>query len=867
MTEFEIQIKKLIEEGIALIPDFPDGHERQRTPCVKWKSIQRPFEFLDFIDKCKNVNTDLVEAICGLPSGGGVAGVGLICIDVDSKHKQGFSATILNDFRELYPDLYAKFRIDKTPSGGLHIYYRLNVGDKEFPRGGNIASRYTTDEEKIYRQEKSVCFLELKASELLSRCYPSKGYVRIKGEKLETLSWEDHSIIMTQLRFYNELIRDEYIKPPSSYESRYVDGENPFQKFDKSEEASRVLLDDGWDFYKRSGSFDWYNKKWKKGSREVGATFNNETRLYKIYTTNAELDAKSYSPSNLLCQLRYGNNKKELYEVLVAKGFGRLKPNIERNIVKARVLDGKELPKNFSEEGCALFQKETEKLREKYPFGTFWKEAYKEGGGVDYKISREDLYRISRELGFRKFKEKICWISGYKIEYVQKEFYYNTLKEYIIKGLNEEDVLGLREEESPSLDLINTYEAFLQASGDFTVSRLDNLDLSLVLRSSKKESLKFYKNCYLKIRSDDVEICSYDDMLGIIWNTDIKQRDFHHITDDKILFNSTYYTFLKNAIGLVDDYVLKCMGFYAHDHRDEDGYMIIATEKCESPEDGGGSGKNIFWSLFNLITTFKSTPAVLVNLNTNLLQSWDGQRIFVVSDMPKNFEITFFKDIVTGNATVNKKYINEFEIEIEDMCKIGGSSNFSFDNSDPGIRRRVRPIEFTDYYTLRGGVNKVHGGRMFPKDWDSVELLHFDNIMVIAIQEYLNADSKIEKKDLSDGGWNKQFTQKYNHLHDFIKLNIEEFCALGKVKNEFIKKLYEDYCNESNIFGKWRYSMTIVNKAMIEYCRHRNIGFDSEYTFKENNVQYRGKRFFNSDEEETGLVIELEKKEEKFELF
>lgn len=825
LTKFEQEIKKIVEDvGIALTPDYPIGHyktEKIGTPIIQWTKIDKPNNLLDLLDLIKKNGSNCVQAVCGLPSGG------LVCWDVDSKHKLGFDAIILNDFRELYPDLLAKMKIERTPSGGLHFYYRISLdGLVEFPSGGNIASRYTTIDERIISDKKTACFLEFKARGLLSRCYPSVNYTEVSGS-VGVLSWGEHCCIYEQCKLYDELVKTEYIKTPSAYQPRYNEGENPYEQFDKSEEGSQVLIQDGWSILKSSGQFDWYKKKWKQNSKEVAATFNNATRLYKIFSTNADVDVKSYSPSNLLCQLAFGGNKKALYELLVSKGYGRLKNSIEQSIIKSRVLDDKPLPANFSEEGKKKFEQEKENSKQKYPFGTFWKESVAASGGMDFKISREDIYSVSKELGFRKHKEKICFIKDKIISYVTSEFYYNHLKSYI-----KED----------NIDLLNTYEAFLQSSGEFTIKRLEDLDKSLILRSTKKESLKFFQNCYLRITDVDVEICAYEDVVGLIWETDIKKRDFFRVGLIE-LRKSTYWTFVKNAVGEFNDYILKCIGFYAHDHRDEDGYMVITTEQCENPEDGGGSGKNIFWSLFGLTTTFKTTPAVLISLNTNLLQSWDGQRIFCISDMPRNFEIAFFKDIITGNATVNKKYINEFEVDIEDMCKVGASSNFSFDNSDPGVKRRVRQIEFTNYYTLMGGVNKANNGRMFPKDWDEIEYLHFDNIMIHAIQKYLAAGNKIDIVSMTDTGWKKQFAQKYNHLYDFFKINIENWLFFKDVKNETIKKLYKDYCDENNINLKWQYTAQKMNKALHEFGIHEKIEVKLDYTFYENGITFRGKRF------------------------
>lgn len=850
-AEFNKEIENLTNEGIALIPDYPSDYyieEKRKTPYVKWTGISKPYSFLELHDLVQKHKTNLVECICGEPSGG------LICLDIDSKHYEGFSAIIMNDVVALYPDLWDKMRVEKTPSGGYHFYYKIS-GYLEFPRGGNIASRNTTDSERMIRSDKTVCFLELKAKGLLSRCYPSSGYVRIKDGKwskdgngsyctgIGTLTWDEHCCIISQCKLYDKTIKDEYIKPPASKGDYYISGKNPFECFDKSEDGSLVLPDE-WKVYKQSGKYVWYKKPWKSEKKEVGATFDIERRIYKIWTSAGDLDAKSYSPSNLLCRLKYGGNKSALYEDLVKKGFGEYKPSVEKNIIKNKAKNNKVLPPNISQQGKEYYHQEIDKQKEQYPYNKFWKEKINEEGLTEFKISREDLYRVARELGFRKYKDKPCYIDGYIVKMVDEDFFFDKMKDYIKEG---------------SVDLLNVYEAFLQASGLFTVKRLDKFDVGLILKSTKRVSYKFYSNVYVSVTEEGCEILEYSDLLKLVWETDIIPREFSFINQDE-LKKSIYWTFLRNAIG-IDSYLFKCIGYYCHDFRDEEGYFIIATEECENYQDGGGSGKNIFWALLGLSTTFKSTPAAMIKFDNNLLQSWDGQRIFILSDMPKKFDIIFFKDIITGNATVNKKYINEYAIDIADMCKLGGSSNYSFDDTDPGIKRRVRALEFTDYYTIRGGVKKAHD-MMFPADWTVLDYLHYDNIILFSIQEYLKYDNIIEKKEMSIGGWSKQFEQKYNHLHDYFRLHIEEWKESKKITNIVWKEKYEAYCKENNIYQKWQYSSTIRNKALVEFCKHFRIGFKQEHAWRDNGVKVDGKLFF-----EVGEEVEDFAEEEKFELF
>ena len=896
MSKLDVKVlSKLVDEGLSLIPAIIDEEGKKKAAIKKWGGSNPVLTINQLIDEIGKKGVEYIAIVTGKQSGG------LICIDVDTKHKLGFDAIILNDLKELYPELLDKFRIEKTPSGGLHIIYRVNLegsGSSEYPSSSDLASRMSTEEELAIRADrKKFCFLEIKAEGGLIHSYPSEGYSRLKDgvrkvfrfddfleqevevgrvEGVQTLSWGEHCSLMSLCRLYDTTIKNEYIKPTRQNNDYYVEGMNPYEDFDQSPEGENVLQENGWKFSKRSGKFDWYQKPDAKG-KAIGATFNVETKLYKIWTTGTDILPKSYSPSNLKAFLEFGDKKggdEGLYKHLVALGYGKIKPAIEKNIAKNKAKFGGELPANISESAKLIFESEKKKIGETYPYGVFWEE--REEGG--YKISRDKFLKTMNEVGFVIHKDNPCYISGYVIKQVSERFVFNKMKSYLLGygdgtiygniGELKSGKLGLEDSSGVDVDteIIDCYEAFLQSSGKFSINRLDLLDTTRILKSEKLVSYKFYKNCYVKISKNLIECVEYSEITGLIWETDIKDRDFKIIENYK---QGLYYEFIKNAIdfeGKNSEYIKKCIGYYAHDHRDEEGYMVIATESCENPSDGGGSGKNIFWDLFSLITTYKPLVASMISFSNNLLQAWDYQRIVAIHDIPKkkndgkDFDLIFFKDIITGSATVNKKYINEFSIEISEMPKICGSSNYSFDDADPGIRRRVRALEFTDYYTIRHGVKEATG-KMFPKDWDSIDYTIFDNIMLNCIQVYLKSNNAIERKEMSSGGWAKQFQQNFNHLYEFIKVNIEDWVRLGRVKTGEFNRQYTEFRTENNINrGLSAYS---INRALVEYCKHYRIDFaaSEKIQWKENGVKFSGRYFGNEAKKfnEKHEVVEDEK--------
>lgn len=893
MVENINAIRSMISDGISLIP--VRGVDGGKRPYGKWKgedgevipnlSFEELIKSIDFYSE-KYGNCENVAIRTGKLSSG------VVCIDVDTKHKKGFGAIILDDLRNIYPDIYLKLRIDKTPSGGYHFYYR--VGGYESRIGGlvsmpQLASRLASDEElKIDPKRKKFNFLEFKSDGGLSHCYPSKNYLRIKesgslvsfkeadydlvgGACVGILSLEDHNNLISHCRLYDEIIEVKESKIKGNVENLY--SENPFEHFNKSNEGARVLYDEGWSLFGTHGKFERYQRPGKK-DKEIGATFNLETRIYRIFTTNADIEARGFTPAGLLNHFKFNGDFGQLYHYLVAKGFGKLKPSIEKNIVKNAVRSGSSLPQNVSESGKREYTEKVEKQKEKYQYGIFW-EALEDGG---YRISREFIYRVGRDMGFRSFKDRPVLIDGYIVRNVDERYFFDKIKDYIIYGsfgwktkvvqlesvavvsdceLEGFDNIGgfdldnmgacedlklenLLEKELNDTDvrLLDAYESFLQNSGKFTLSRLPILDTSSMLKSGKRVSYKFYKNCYVKIDEDSRESVSYENMNYLIWDTEIINREFEFISNssefvDSKVKESLYYQFVNNAIGW-SEYLTRCIGFCAHDYRDEESYFILCSEKMENPNEGGGSGKNIFCNLFKQITSVKVSASAMVKKDNQFLQSWNYQRLFVLADLQKKFDWEFFKEIINGEGSVRKLYKDEFDVGIHDMPKFIGSTNFSFDILEPGIRRRVRQIEFSDYYIKRDGVSTVTGKR-FPTaskddvgDWDENEFRCFDNIMISCIQAYLKGKCRIEEAKMSDSGWSKQFELKFTHLYDFFREKKDEWLFLKQVPNKLFNEHYDLFLRENNI--NKRLSSHTINIALTEYFSHYSVDF--KYKFK-----------------------------------
>ena len=835
------EVEKLVSDGICCIPT-----NSGKVPLIKWSNLEKPFDILTFWDLVDKTNASGVAIRTGLISGN------VICLDVDTKHKPGFDAVLFLTLREIYPNLWEKLRVERTPSGGYHLLYRL--ASKDSVASCNFISRYCTNEELLIDPgTKTVCFVELKAEKMLCQSFPSKGYERIQGgSNLEVFTFEEHSSLLALVKSYDEVIKAETsdkIKGTSALNDYYEAGWNPFQHFDSTFEAESILEDYGWKFLKKSGRYNYYQKPNHKGgsANDVHASFNIEKRLYKVFTSNAgtgTLEPKAYSPARLLCQLMFNGDYKQLSAHLVKEGYGRIKTKIEERIVKNRAQYGGELPSNISQEGRQKFEQEKSILGEKYPYGIFWEVDEKE----NLSINRERLYIVSDCLGFRIYNNDVCYIhDNYIVERVEVRKYFDLLKQYI------------NEEESVAEEIKNCYESFLQKSGSFTISRLRELDTSMLLKSTKDIAYKAYQNGYCVISLEGgIEFVSYEGLDKLIWKHQIQERDFtvpnvdvSEVLSAEVVKQSLVYRFYEKATG-IHDHLFRCLGYYAHDYKSTmTSYIVVLSEQCEDAKKGGGSGKNVFTNLLQYTTSLLNKPGKNVKFDDTLLRTWKGQRILSLNDLDKKFDFLGLKELSSGEGEVGKKFVQEVTISNNDMPKFICNTNFSFDPSQPGLKRRLIALEFTQFFTLQGGVD-AYFGKDFPgdkassHDWTEQDWIGFDWILMYSIWSFIKNGCKLVQPALTDGGWVKQFEQRFGKpTLLFIRENILEWLSLVDVKiNETFNIQYENFCKENNIGKEYRLSSIKMNEALEEYCDKKSIEFIKHKNLgKVNYVQCNAKVF------------------------
>lgn len=816
------EIEKYIDNGISIIPvrDKEDAHGVAKSPYgSSWKEYQfqiiakdRLFELMDI-----KYNTIAVGIVGGKVSGN------LEIIDIDVKYKPGIDAILFSDLKTLYPDLLQKLRIHKSPSGGYHILYRC---ESEVEGNQKLAGRPATKEELLtHPKNKTYNFLETRGEGGYVVAPPALGYKVVKDIPIPVITEFERQSILNLCKGYSEIIKIQNTYKPTNNDIRFYDT-NPFEDFDNRCNPEELMKELGWNVYKSNNHFIWFTRPGK--NKGVSISFNLQKRFFYCFTASTELDAnKGYSPSNLLCTIKFNGDKKKLYADLVSKGYGKIKPKIESKLVKAAAINNKPLPKNISNDGASLFADISSKLDKQHPFGMFWIDSAQHGIQID----RELLYRVCDGLGFKLYEGQIVQCDDTYINEVDERFFFDTVKEYI----QEEDADLYK-------DICNAYEVFIEKHGKFTISRLAILPEYFILQDTKTASYKYYLNGILKITAEKIELLPKIDKL--IWKKSVQNRNYNFGTNGK------YIEFLKLSTDYEknEKYILNCIGYLAHEFKDETaGYIIVLTEQCENPKEGGGAGKNVFSELFKKITSFVGKPGSQVKYDEKFLQSWNGQKIFCLSDVPKNFNYLFLKELSTGTGIMKKLFKDEIDVTSDKMPKFLIQTNYSCDVADGGLKRRIRVIEFTDFFTKSGGID-VYFDAHFPNDWNETDWAGFDTIMAKGIQYFINHNRKIGMMDLSGSGWVKQFEQTWGQvIYHFIKEYFPYWTKQEWISNDAFKQNLDDYYRENNTPITYRPSMMRINNAIKEYADWKNIQYHSDIVRKINSISARYRWFGDED--------------------
>lgn len=822
------QVESLLNAGISVIPvrDKESVYQgrifKPKIPFKDWKIYQSEIITKEQLwHDLEKFNTNAIAMVCGTVSGN------LEAIDIDVKYQAGIDAQLFAAIKEFYPDIGAKLRVHRSPSGGYHFLYR--VSDATIPGNCQLALRAPTDAELAESpKRKKIAFIETRGEGGYIMCPPSLGYQLIRNPEIPTLTWAERSSLINLCKTFNLYFKPEpppYL--PKSADSYY--STDPWTDYSMRSDPVTIMESFGWSrVQKQTGGDKIYFTRPGGTKGDTHGTFSRSKLTFYVYSSNTGLDPnRAYNLGTLLAFYQFNGDKKRTFAHLVSNGFGVLNPRVEKQIVKQRALRPGPMPANISAEAMADLEEATKQAQEQFPFGVFWMR-----DDDEVKISREGVYACASGFGFRLYRDALIQVQGQFLHIRTPRFAYDAIKSYI-------------QDESPSEyeAICNAYESFLQRSGTFTLTRLPEVTDDEILHDTRDTCYKFFSNGYVTVQQTGYTFSPYTPQLGkFIWHKDVQQRDWR----SKPIQESLYIQYLKLATRYDTNplYLQQIIGYLAHGFKDETtGFIIILTEESADPKAGGGSGKNIFCSLFRLTTTVKNIPASQVTYDEKFLQYWNGERILTISDAQKDLDLPFFKELSTGSGLQKKLYKDQQEVPCQFMPKFVIQTNHSFEVSDGGLRRRLIPVEFTDHFTNAGGVD-VHFGCYFPDGWQPDDWAGFDHFIIECVIAWLRAGLKLKPQALSPTGWRKQFEQEFGLLTtQFIEENWEGWCKKVHVKPAEFNTQYLTFCVDNNIQAKYRATSVKMNNALHAYAKHNEAEYIPHFVIRDALSTIKVKKF------------------------
>jgi len=835
LAEVWHEVEKLLKDGLSVIPVrdkdevAKDGKTYARkTPYYKWKDYQSKRYTKDELWKAMDYrNTSAISIICGAISGN------LEVIDIDSKWKDDAAILLFAAIKEFDQRLFDILRIHKTPSGGYHILYKIeNPPDADLPGNTKLAGRNATDEELAQSPKNKVYnFLETRGNGGYVLAPPSMGYQIHKDNPIPLITWEQRNnlinisktfdtIIKTPSPVYKQTVKDE----------RYYD-ESPWEDYNRNCDPVELMERNGWMPERTVNAHNIYFTRPGK-TTGISMSFRQDIRKFYCFTSTSEFEPDTaYTPISILLKLEFNDDKKRLYSYLISNGYGRVKPKVEQNLAVSLAKKNKPIPANFSQEAVILNKQTIDRLKEDHPYGVFIKYSIDD---EKLAVSRESLLYVANNLGFRYNinDESLVRIVGNFIFDIAERDFQDVLKGY------------MRDEDPDSYEeLCNIYEAFMQKNGSYMITRLELLDTSLILKDQKDVCYKYYKNGYLTITVDEIEFNQYEDNDLLIWDHSIQKRNYQYGD------SGVYIDFIKKAVQYPDNAEL-VLGYLAHEYKDEtSGFIIVLTETCADPKAGGGSGKNVFCNLLKLTTSYISKPGAQVTFDEKFFQSWNYQKVFGISDLPKNFDFEFLKEPTNGEFILKKLFKDEKVISCEDGMKFIVQTNYSFEVTDGGLKRRIIPLEFTDFFTRAGGLD-VHYNKHFPNQWDETDFAGFDTYIAQCVQLWLRAGRKLVASELTDTGKHKQWIQQFGlYATTFILNNIEQWQTDKKMLSSTFKSQLDAFIAENNIPSMSRPSLIRINSALEAHSKLSGYEYDKERVIKDSmNVSHKYKIFLKDGE-------------------
>lgn len=406
--------------------------------------------------------------------------------------------------------------------------------------------------------------------------------------------------------------------------------------------------------------------------------------------------------------------------------------------------------------------------------------------------SKTEKYVIS-SLYYEGMREFINTLDYYKRFLTDKDHIYikevnNVIHEVVASTLNDEVRSYIDDDKKPlnveldkeeySIPRATLKEIYLrQYHNIINDNWLTNIQKHTkpILKDEEDTSFFVFENCFVEVTKDGVKEKNLSDLKDkCVWKDQVINHNFEYYSGEE---QGEFEKFIVNVCNHEADRVkalCSAIGYLLHNYfSPSNGKAVLLYDEALATIiiPNGGTGKGIIAKAIKIMRSvakvdgkqYKSDDKFKwSNVNPSTQLVW-------IDETSKEFDFKDLFSCLTDGWSIERKYLNKFDIAPEDSPKVLICSNTIIPNKGGSNLRRQFIVELSDHYSkkiIKGTEEpiKEEHGMLFSKDWSIDEWNKFYSFMLECSQLYL----------------------KYG-LCDYKKKNVEENLLIQSTCEEFME--------------------------------------------------------------------------------
>jgi putative DNA primase/helicase len=298
-----MKISEFLTSGFSIIPIGTD-----KKPIGKWKEYQSVIMPIEEA-KIKFKGAPKIAVVCGAVSGNAE------CIDVDLKYDE--TGDLYQRLTAAIPaDIFKKFVIQKTISGGYHFWYRCSEIE------GNL---------KLATREDNNVLIETRGEGGYAIVHPSAGYEMIQGifSEIKELTPAERKTVLDICRSFclkNAVIKIEITQPKAAPTD--TEDKTPWDDFNEQHSPLDILLGYGWTVIRNNGAHVEVGRPGQDKKEKSGIVTANAAYIHS--TSTCLPTEQNLTAFGIYAWYEHSGDIKKAASDLLGKGYGT-KPKSRKN--------------------------------------------------------------------------------------------------------------------------------------------------------------------------------------------------------------------------------------------------------------------------------------------------------------------------------------------------------------------------------------------------------------------------------------------------------------------------------------------------------------------------------------------------------